>query len=109
MEKKIVSILLDESQLLTLEEFCRLASADQDSVFEMIEFGILEPTQGKNKESWQFTYIQLQRYQQALRLHDDLHINLSGVALSLDLLDQLRSLRAKIKALEHQLKLSGQS
>lgn len=109
MEKKIIPILLDETQLLTLEEFCHLASAAQESIFEMVEFGILEPMQGKTRESWQFTYIQLHRYQQAQRLQDDLHINLSGVALSLDLLDQLRSLRAKIRTLEHQLKLSGQS
>jgi chaperone modulatory protein CbpM len=108
MEKKIIPIVLDDSELLTLKEFCQLASADQERVLEMIEVGILEPTQGVTQESWQFTYIQLRRYQQAQRLHDDLHINLSGVALSLDLLDQLRTLRAKLRALEHQLKLSGQ-
>lgn len=107
MEKKLTSILVDEEHRLTLQEFCQLASADKEVVLEMIEFGVLEP-EGSSTANWQFSYLQLRRYKQAERLRHDLHLNLAGVALSLDLLEQLKTLRKYVIKLEHQLKLSGQ-
>lgn len=108
MKKQVAPTLIDDNDLLPFEEFCRLLSIDQALLVEMVEFGILEPY-GESISSWQFSYVSLRRAKQAQRLAQDLHINLSGIALSLDLLDQLKHLRAQLEALEHQLKLSGQA
>ncbi len=107
MVKKITSIVIDENQHLSFHEFCQLTSADESYLIEMINYGVLDP-EGETAEDWQFSFLQLRRYQQAEHLQHDLQLNLSGVALSLDLLEQLRTLRERIKKLEHQLKLSGQ-
>lgn len=107
MARETIPVLIDELQRLTLEEFCEFVQADKHVVVEMVEFGILEP-QGKNIARWEFTYIQMERFRKAQRLLNDLHLNLSGVALSLELLDQLKILRQEIQKLEHQLELLGQ-
>lgn len=84
--------LLDESLELELEEFCRICHASEDFVVELVAEGVIEP-HGEPRERWRFTGRSVRRTQVAIRLHEDLDINLPGVALALELLEEIERLR----------------
>lgn len=89
---------------LTLQEISALYSINTDNIIQMINLGILNPD-GNNPNSWHFDTEQLIRLKRALRLQHDLELDLSAVALALQLLDELEDLRDRVNSLEHQLRL----
>ena len=91
----ISGTVLDENTKLTLIEICQYGKTSAEDVIEMVEEGVLEP-QGKSPPDWRFDAIALKRLQSAIRLQRDLKINLPGVALALDLLDELEALRRRM-------------
>ena len=84
--------LLDDTLELELEELCRMCHADEEFVVALVAEGVLEP-RGSSRTRWRFTGRSVRRTQVALRLHHDLDINLPGVALALDLLEEIQQLR----------------
>jgi chaperone modulatory protein CbpM len=89
---------------LTLEELCELLQVDTAMINTLIEFEIIHP-EVDARQQWLFDEIQLHRVQTALRLQHDLEVNLAGVALVLDLLEELKVLRTRAEFLEkHVLK-----
>ena len=92
-------IVLDEETVLSLGDLCNACSRHAEWVVELVDEGILQPV-GRNPEQWRFPGTSLQRARTAMRLQRDLKINLAGVALALDLLDEIESLRALIYRLE---------
>jgi len=100
MNTKVLSgIVLDEETVLSLGDLCNACSHHAEWVVELVDEGILQPA-GRNPEQWRFPGTSLQRARTAMRLQQDLKINLAGVALALDLLDEIESLRALISRLE---------
>ena len=100
MNTKVLSgIVLDEETVLSLGDLCNACSRHAEWVVELVDEGILQPA-GRNPEQWRFPGTSLQRARTAMRLQQDLKINLAGVALALDLLDEIESLRALIYRLE---------
>jgi len=94
MNDKILSgLLLDEQVELTIRDLCNACSQHAEWVIGLVEEGILEPI-GREQAQWRFPATSLRRAQVALHLQRDLDINLAGVALALDLLDEIESLRA---------------
>ncbi len=94
--------ILDDSLQYGLEEVCEVCGVQADYVVEMVEAGIIE-AQGDRPATWRFSALSVVRSRKALRLQRDLDINLPGLALALDLLDEVESLRDQIDALRHQL------
>jgi chaperone modulatory protein CbpM len=96
MTRKELDVLmgqvLDDSLELEFEEFCRICHASEQFVIELVDEGVIEPS-GADRAYWRFTGRSVQRTQVALRLHEDLDINLPGVALALDLLEEIERLR----------------
>ncbi len=84
--------IMDESVTLTLVELCRSCAVDAEQISEMIDVGLIEPCPGDTAE-WRFSGPSIYRVRVALRLHRDLRVNLSGAALALDLLEEIRRLR----------------
>jgi len=84
--------LLDESLEVEFGELCRMCHASEDFVLELVAEGVIEP-EGPERAHWRFTGRSVYRTQVALRLHRDLDVNLPGVALALDLLEEIRRLR----------------
>ena len=84
--------LLDESLELELEEFCRMCQASEEFVLELVAEGVIEP-RGRERSRWRFSGRSVRRTQVAVRLHEDLDVNLPGVALALDLLEEIERLR----------------
>ena len=93
MKKEIMgeSCLLDESIICNLDELCEFCNISNELVLEMINEGVISPV--KEDEQWQFGHMEIHRLQIAVRLQRDLRINLPGVALALDLLEELTELR----------------
>lgn len=91
--------LLDDSIELTLAELCRACQLPAERIFEFIEEGIVEP-RGRDVGSWRFHSLSIRRVRRAQRLKRDLGVNTPGVALALELLEELETLRARLQQLE---------
>lgn len=88
----LTGIVLDEEITLSLHEVCEVCGTEESVVFEMIDEGIAEPLD-IGARTPEFSGIAVTRLLTACRLQRDLHINLAGVALALDLLDEISVLR----------------
>lgn len=100
MNTLVTGPVLDENLELTLDELCRACLARSEHIVTLVEEGILQPRRGDAPDEWRFTGIALQRASRALRLQRDLELNLAGVALALDLLDEIDELRLRLRQLE---------
>ena len=89
-----------EEDSLTLGQLCRACGVHADWVISLVEEGIIEP-QGEDIRLWRFSGASLVRARSALRIQRDLGVNLAGIALVLDLIEELESLRAHMKTLGH--------
>jgi chaperone modulatory protein CbpM len=87
------AIILDEYLTLTLEEVCEACGIEESVVVEMVKEGIAEPVE-QIEAGWEFSGIAVARIRTAHRLQRDLHVNLAGAALALDLLEEIASLRS---------------
>ena len=92
-------ILLDETVYYSLEEVCQVSGGRRDWVIELVELGILSPS-GDTRSQWQFPGHCLHIAVKAQRLQRDLGLNLPGVALALELLEEIDSLRSRLGMLE---------
>ena len=81
---------------LSLTEISDACSTRTEWVVELVKEGILEPS-GKERSHWQFSGNSLSRAHAAWRLQNDLEINLAGVALVLNLLEEIEALRSRIR------------
>ena len=84
----------DSGIQMTLVEVSLAWSLPPEHVAEMVMEGVLDPS-GAQREDWRFTPQHLRQAGIALRLERDLGLNLAGVALALQLLDELESLRQR--------------
>ena len=96
---RITGFILEEQTELSLADVCRACAAQADRIVELVNEGVLAPA-GAAPDYWRFTGIHLHRARIALRLQNDLGVNLAGAALALELLDELDNLRARLQALE---------
>lgn len=95
----INGLVLDETITLTLEELSSACAVRIERIVELVDEGILEPA-GRDPDMWSFPGPSLERARVAMHLQRDLDINLAGVALALDLMDELESLRARLRQIE---------
>jgi chaperone modulatory protein CbpM len=92
-------MILDETTWVDAGELCTLCRLSRTHLIELVEEGVVHPVGGKPEE-WRFPSSDLARLRRALRLERDLQINLAGVALAMDLLDELERLRTRLRRLE---------
>ncbi len=88
--------VVEEDVRFTLVELCQACSAEEEHVLTWVFEGVLEPV-GESPQDWRFGGESLRRARLALRLSRDLEINPPGVALALDLLDEIAALRARLQ------------
>ena len=98
-EDLLSGTILDDSEELSLVELARICSCRTELIVELVDEGVLEPA-GKDTGDWMFTGTCLVKTYTAIRLHQDLDINIPGVALTLDLLEEIRELRARLDLLD---------
>ena len=99
--------MMDEFMQLTLRELCHDCQVNAEYVIELVEFGIVQPREGRTPREWVFAGEDLVRVKKAERLRRDLDVNLPGVALSLDLIEELRALRRRVDDLEREFHQGG--
>ncbi|WP_046156832.1 chaperone modulator CbpM [Chromobacterium vaccinii] len=87
--------VVEEQVELTLLELCQASHAEETLIISWVLEGVLNPW-GDSPQSWRFRGDALRRARTAWRLSRDLEINPAGVALALDLLDELATLRARL-------------
>ena len=83
---------------LTLAEFCQITKLESSYVLELVAVGIIDT---HNHEG--FDANQILRGVKARRLQRDLEMDLQGVALVLDLVDQNQVMRLRLHHLEQLL------
>lgn len=89
-----------EDDSLTLGQLCHACGVHADWIVSLVEESIIEP-QGNEVHLWRFSGTSLVRARSALRLQRDLGVNLAGIALALDLMEELDNLRAQLKTIKH--------
>jgi chaperone modulatory protein CbpM len=87
--------LVDTATLCTVDELCRACNVDADWIAELVEHGVIEPI-GEVGADWRFTSLTIVRIAKARRLERDLDLNPPGLAVVLDLLDEIDDLRAQL-------------
>ena len=87
--------ILEEHAQLTLDDLCCACSATAEQIIELVDVGVLEP-KGIEPAFWNFDGTSLNRARVALRLQRDIGIDLVGAALALELLDEIKLLRARL-------------
>lgn len=95
----LTGIIIDEQSELSLFELSQACSSTTEWIVELVEEGILE-AEGQDPGRWHFSGVSLTRVHRAMRLHQDLEINLAGVALALELLDEIAELRRQVNRQE---------
>ncbi len=84
---------------LTLAELSRCCGVTAEKILVLVAEGVLSP-QGHSEREWRFAGGDLGRALSALRLERDLGVNAAGAALAIDLLDEMRRLRERVRLLE---------
>lgn len=98
-QKTLTGVLLDERTELSLSELSRACSTSTEWVIELVHEGVLEPA-GRQPKQWRFSGTSLKRAHTAMRLQTDLKINLAGVALALDLMEEIETMRERLHRYE---------
>ena len=88
----IAGIVINAETRFSVDELCHICQVSRELLVEMVAEGIAEPA-GTEPANWRFSGTSIARLRTAIRLQRDLHVNLAGVALALDLLDELERLR----------------
>jgi chaperone modulatory protein CbpM len=96
-DQALSGAILEESAELTVKDLSRMCAVDERHIVEFVEEGVLNVVE-INTSEWHFTGAALRRARLALRLERDLELNLAGVALALQLMEELEHLRRELNA-----------
>lgn len=113
--------VVEEQIEFTLVELSRACGADEEQIAALIVEGVIEPIGARDtagaagaaaqrtganpvapdasRAQWRFSGTALRRVRRAMSLSRDLEVNPPGVALALDLLDEIEALRARLHRL----------
>jgi len=89
-------IVVEEEIVFSLSGLCQAAGASPAQVLGLVDEGVLQPT-GDAPQHWAFAGPSLRTTRAALRLNTDLALGTAGVALVLDLLEEISALHARLR------------
>ncbi|MBB1626112.1 chaperone modulator CbpM [Achromobacter sp. UMC71] len=100
MKKLVITsaTVVGKSQPLSADDLARACGAEVEWVAQLVEVGIVEAS-GPRPAEWRFYSLDLQRALDARRLERDFGAGLDAVALILDLSQEVRRLKAQLRAL----------
>ena len=93
----VLGPVVEEEIHLTLVQLCQASHVPEQEIRAWVMEGVLEP-EGRGPDEWRFAGSSLRRARTALRLSRDLEVNLAGLALALDLLDEISALRSRLES-----------
>ena len=97
--EQITGQLVEDELEMSLADLCRTCGLSAEWVLELVEYGVIEPV-GSDPAHWRFHGVCVRRIRRAHRLETDLGLNVAGIALALDLLEEVDRLRARLDRLE---------
>ena len=107
-------IILDEQSVLTLAEISNACAVQTEYIIELVDEGLITPEVSSEvspetnpqfspkthePHSWRFTGMHMRLVRIAVHLQSDLGVNLAGVGLALQLLDEVEALRTRLNAI----------
>lgn len=126
MPGELSGTVLDEQNALTLTEISQACAVQTEYIIELVEEGLITPAvspeaspgmspqtspqirpderpqsspEAHEPYSWRFTGVHMRHVRIASHLQSDLGVNLAGVGLALQLLDEVEALRTRLKAI----------
>ncbi len=93
----LTGYILEESPKLSLVELCDHCHTQEKAMIKLVDHGIISPCKGQTVSQWRFESHSLIRANKALRLKHDLGINLAGIALALELMDEIDTLKTALQ------------
>lgn len=97
--------LVEPTTTFTLREVCERGDCHAEFVIKLVNYGVITPVQETSEQrQWQFDLQALARLHKAQRLQRDLKLNLPGLAMSLELLDEVQQMRREVDRLNRQLR-----
>lgn len=91
----IEGTIVEDEVHMSIVEISQAARAPEDLIMSWVSEGVLSPA-GSSPEDWRFSGDSLKRAKTAAHLTHDLELNAPGVALALDLLDEITRLRNQL-------------
>lgn len=100
MAKQLITgVIVEESAELSLTELGHACATSTEWLIELVNEGVLDPV-GRKPAHWRFSGTSLKRARTARRLHEDLRINMAGVALALELIEEIEVMRERLRRLD---------
>ena len=87
--------VVEEEVHMSIVEISQATRAPEDLIMSWVTEGVLSPI-GSSPEDWRFSGDSLRRAKAAAHLTHDLELSTPGVALALDLLDEISRLRSQL-------------
>ena len=92
----IEGTIVENEIQMSIVELAQAACTPEELIMSWVSEGVLSPA-GSSPQDWRFSGDALQRAKTAARLVRDLELNAPGVALALDLLDEITQLRNQLR------------
>lgn len=97
--------LVEPTTAFTLREVCERGDCHAEFVIKLVNYGVISPVEeSPEAKQWRFDLQTLARLHKAQRLQRDLKLNLPGLAMSLELLDEVQEMRREVDRLSRQLR-----
>lgn len=90
------TVIVEEHVQFSFGDLCSACQADPTILQALVEEGLLQPS-GSSPDDWTFEGGALQRALTALRLARDLSLSADATVLVVDLLEEIRALRARLR------------
>ena len=94
---------IEPGDTYTLTEVCRRYRLESEFVVQCVDYGIAEVGDGTEMQEWLFPVESVPRMEKAWRLHRDLGLDFTGLAIVLDLLDEIDRLNNRVEHLSARL------
>lgn len=95
-ERMLSGTIFDETTRLSLKDLSRMCAVDEQHIVQYVEEGVLKVFEVRSE--WHFSGDALRRARLAVRLERDLELNLAGVALAVELIEELEQLRRQLQS-----------
>ncbi len=92
MKEIIIVADYTENTALTVPEICEIFNIEANLLRDYASYDIISP-RGGSPDEWVFTMTELKRLRTAIRLQRDLELNYAGIALVMQLLEEMEDLR----------------
>lgn len=100
-----VEVVDQDGSTFTLREICERGECHAEFVIKLVDYGIIAPLEDyPEARQWEFDVAALSRLRKAQRLQRDLKMNLPGLAMSLELLDEVEEMRREVARLNHRIR-----